>query len=199
MGNEAAYQILQTGGLKNNWKPGVTVNYRTTVQNPRQFRYKIFIPPATNVKVMCAVGQSQGALYQFAARMGQAPSESMPCGNLTGAGFTIDQLRKSDGFGQNSSGYLRIVSSGGNSRPGDWLYVCLRNSGGTIMNIQVTVSVDPAAYRTWYNSVVWDAYGNPVVGAAPIPVPGPTSVDVVVTKEQYTLIQNGATINWRIK
>ena len=67
------------------------------------------------------------------------------------------------------------------------------------MNVQVTVSVDPAAYKAWYNSVVWDSAGNPVVGASPVPLPGPTTVDVVVTKEQYALIQSGATINWRIK
>ena len=78
-----------------------------------------------------------------------------------------------------SAGAVKLSDGRVDSPPvtttGQWLYInALQVPGNEIFEIVVRVTVDEAAYLAWYDSAVWDDYGNPVPGVQePEPVPAP--------------------------
>jgi len=182
-GPEAGYVMLNS---VKTWVPGQT-NYRINPIKPPSNKPAIYIPEgAISVKVYCSVDPN--ALTTFSARVGSVTSGQIPSGTLSSAGFTVDQLIIGDQFGRNSSGYLRIVSSGATHK-GQWLYIFIK--GQTPRNINATITVDPVKYKAWYDLVTWGPDGNPVEGAAVIPTPTPvpcTPVKISVSATDKLII-----------
>ena len=195
--NPSDFQSLyQPEGMKTRWIQGQQF-MRINNTNANLTRWKIFVPPGTkSLSVLGHVGQGQALTYKFIARFGQPPmATDVPAGELSNSGFSLKQLLSGDCFGQNSSGYLFIVSAAGIlTTDGRWLYVDFKGGTAPLKDVQVNDEVDIPKYTDWYNNyAVWQPNGDPIEGGIPpapttppqptvTPTPAPTPTGDVVIK-----------------
>jgi hypothetical protein len=185
---ESSFQSMhQPDGLMNSWKPGGSSEYlRAGISYPSGKRFKLFIPPsAKNLNVISFVGQGKDYVSYFIARLGQPPdATSIPNGaELKSEGFTPAELSKGDCFGRNSAGYIIYTNNYGPVNQGQWLYVHITHSDGTLISVQSYFKVDPSIYAAWYNSALFGSDGDPSpagVPPSPKPTPAPTPISTPV-------------------
>ena len=184
--------LTQPEGFKK-WAPGVD---RISILKSAVAMFKVFIPPgASSLSVMTNCGQDAGNDYAFVARLDQIPS-GPPLPGGYNQGFSSIALAQKDCSGSNYNGYIYILK-GGVETKGRWLYVVIDIIQGNITNTKVGFSItDKVAYANWYNSVAWDAMGDPIQGGVvvptppvppsppPVPVPVDTVIEIKVQKGQ---------------
>jgi hypothetical protein len=187
--------LHQPGGVLKNWKPDGRFTYRVRSINVNLRQFKLWIPPGIeHVSLMSHVGQNSGSSYCYVARLGKEPAGTPTAGQSNG--YTLSELAAGDCFGKNSSGYVIYTDNIKVSNPptiGQWLYINFKIGKGNLIDTSGSIQVNEQIYKDWYNSAMFGADGDPIVGVAPQPV---NEVDITINAAQYAAIQSGYKINW---
>ena len=155
--------------------------YSVVGRSPKR-KWRVWLPPGT-----CAL---QATLFTFVDMGANAPGAKVlvrlgepPAGGLASVtpenGAAVDLANvlaalvagaEVPCYSPASAGAVKLSEGRIDSPPvtttGQWLYInALQVPGNEIFEIVVRVTVDEAAYLAWYDSAVWDDYGNPVQGA----------------------------------
>ncbi len=167
---------------------GGRVSMYSVVGQTTKRKWRAWVPPGT-----CSL---QATLFTFSnkepnakvlLRMGEPPvggpdsvtPENGAAVDMANVLAALDQGAEVPCYAPGGVGSVKLSEGRVDSPPvtttGQWLYInALQVPGNEIFEIVVRVTVDEAAYLAWYDSAVWDDYGNPVPGVQePEPVPAP--------------------------
>lgn len=148
-------------------------------------KYRIYVPPGTKYfDMMTLTYWDQTTKQALAIKMNSAPqstySDALSNPNLPGDSMQLSRILENMFNGQE---YRSYINEGGNALPrisggityggsapylyqtprGGWIYVNqVKLIGDVAMNLEIRLCVDPAAYKSWYNSAQWDSDGNPL-------------------------------------
>jgi hypothetical protein len=158
---------------------GGRVSMYSVVGQTTKRKWRAWVPPGT-----CSL---QATLFTFSnkepnakvlLRMGEPPvggpdsvtPENGAAVDMANVLAALDQGAEVPCYAPGGVGSVKLSEGRVDSPPvttvGQWLYInALEVPGHEIFEIVVRVTVDEAAYLAWYDSAVWDDYGNPVQGA----------------------------------